>query len=102
MTAATKKAQAEMTFKLIPAEDVKPPQRFGKDMIEGSLMWKQFTAAIKDIGPHQVAEFRGPKTKVQSWKRKVNKYITEEKLPLYCYIISNEDEETQTLYVVGK
>ena len=93
--------QQELQFKLIKAADAKPPQRFGRDVIEGSLLWKEFVAEINSIGPNQYGEFKGPKKKVQSMRRKVLKYLHDKKLKLSCYVVTNDDN-TQSLYVVGQ
>jgi hypothetical protein len=100
MTAQKQQAQA-VQFKLIKATEAKPPQRFGRATIEGSLWWKQFIAEAHEIGPNQYGEFKGFKKDVQSTRRRVIKHICDKKLPLYTYIVTNDDG-SQSLYIVGK
>jgi hypothetical protein len=95
-----KMQNAGITFKLIKDTEAKPPQRFGRETIEGSLVYREFLEAVNSIGPHQYGDFTGAKKNVQSYRRKVIKYIKEHKLPLHVYVITN-DNESQTLYVCG-
>jgi len=89
------------SIKLVKAQDAKPPQRFGRDVIEGSMLWKEFIRALKSVGPNQYLEFCGPKTKVQRWRRKIIKHIVASRLPIYTYVVTN-DGASQTMYVCGK
>lgn len=95
------KAKQEIVFKLVKHEEIRPPQRFGRDMIEGSATWQAFLEEINNIGPHQSGDFTGQKKSVISYRRKVDAYIKAKKLSLRTYVVSNEDK-TQTLYVVNR
>jgi len=89
-------------MKMVKAADAKPPQRFGRNLIKGSMLWQRFLEELKEVGPNQYLEFRGPKPSVLHWRRRIIKHIVATKLPLYTYAVSNDDDDSQTMYICGK
>lgn len=86
-------------FGVMKLEDMLPPKRFGREVIEGTELWRDFLANVGNIGTREGWGIEGvTKSKAQGYRKRIDAYIKEQKLPLKTRIVTREDG-TQDVYV---